>query len=63
LPISVILTGIAPLPVAIADVPSTLLLDAFRVAYLTGALLALLAFISVMATPQGRRGAGAGAGN
>jgi MFS family permease len=57
--VAVVLTGTAPLPVSIADVPSALLLDAFRVAYLTGALLALLAFISVMATRKGRRGAGA----
>jgi hypothetical protein len=58
--VAVVLTGAALLPLSIADVSSALLLDAFRVAYLTGALLALLAFISVMATRKGRRGAGAG---
>jgi DHA2 family methylenomycin A resistance protein-like MFS transporter len=54
--VAVILTGVAPLPVVIADVPSSLLLDAFRVAFLTGSLMALLAFISVMATRKGRGG-------
>jgi MFS family permease len=57
--VAVVLTGAATLPVFIADVPSALLLDAFRVAYLTGALLALLAFISVMVIRKSRRGPGA----
>jgi hypothetical protein len=58
--VAVVLNGATPLPVPIAEVPSTLLLDAFRVAFLTGALMALLAFISVMATRKGRKGPGVG---
>ena len=58
--VAVVLTGAAPLQVFIADVSPALLLDAFRVAFLTGALLSLLAFVSVMATRKSRRGPGAG---
>jgi hypothetical protein len=58
--VAVVRTGAAPLPVFIADVSPALLLDAFRVAFLTGALLSLLAFVSVMATRKSRRGPGAG---
>jgi MFS family permease len=60
--VAVVLTGAAPLPVLIADIPPALLLDAFRVAFLTGSLMALLAFVSVMATRKSRRGAGTGSG-
>jgi MFS family permease len=52
--VAVILTGAAPLPGLIADAPPSLLLDAFRVAFLTGSLMALLAFISVMVTRKSR---------
>jgi MFS family permease len=55
--LAVLSSGPGGMPVPI---PSSLLLDAFRVAFLTGALVALLAFVSVTATRKGRRGTGPG---
>lgn len=58
--LAVLSSGLGGMPVPVAEVPPSLLLDAFRVAFLTGALVALLAFISVTATQKGRRGEGPG---
>ncbi len=45
----VVLSGIGG-PLAVEAIPPFLLLDAFRVAFLSGAFISVLAFISVMAT-------------
>jgi EmrB/QacA subfamily drug resistance transporter len=51
----VILSGITG-PLVVRDTPPSLLLDAFRVAFLLGAFIAVLAFITVMTTrKRGRR--------
>jgi EmrB/QacA subfamily drug resistance transporter len=49
----VVLSGITG-PLVVENVPPLLLLDAFRVAFLTGAFIAVLAFITVMATKKRR---------
>jgi MFS family permease len=50
----VVLSGIGG-PLAVETVPPSLLLDAFRVAFLTGAFIAVLAFIIVMMTRRRKK--------
>jgi EmrB/QacA subfamily drug resistance transporter len=50
----VVLSGIGG-PLAVETVPPLQLLDAFRVAFLTGAFIAVLAFITVMATRKRKK--------
>ena len=54
----VVLSGITG-PLVVENVSPSLLLDAFRVAFLFGAFVAVLAFITVMATKSRKKSAGA----
>jgi EmrB/QacA subfamily drug resistance transporter len=58
----VVLSGVGG-PLVVETLPPSLLLDAFRVAFLTGAFISVLAFITVMATRKRKRALTTGGGS